>query len=1177
MSSWRKYGGTDNFDKPNDLRINSLVTNYFTILNQITNDVDISGNLNVADRLDVYGDVSFNQNLTVEGNIIIHNDLDISGNSHIYSNQYIDGNITVLKYLYFQNDPTDVYMYGNNVGISVNKENPEADFDILGNSPYSLNVKSSNVNSNNILCRNVNDRGIMLSVDASNATIGYFFDNSLNIGNIGDYPDAYIQYNTGGGLHIESKDHVQIVTDIMVSDVSSNSVNDAMLTVYNDLSNSTFLYDIYDVSSAYTGTAICGVARDNSSNISINLISKHTEVGGAMYGGAYPKDITRGMLSIGTTDFSNHLYTPAQTIVSGASNAVYKNTTGINRAIPKVDRYALDVNGGIHIDNNDITTTAHINFEIGSMRFSRQYPNGGLVIGGPYEYDPYPPAPTTKVYSQNAYITTDGGSSWTNSSITYRANNVVGSVFMRASWVYDDKFMIAYGDNGKGYSVDVSNNKWYNKTMNTSYGSNTYIVDIFACDFSGSSTNKNALAKVFFIMHDPISDNYSYQLRYFNAAFGENTLAYANNDEYVLYYRNNVSIPDNASPPVVFKRLDGITGKCIDGAGYLPGIDCSNGYIYIAGKNVRKYLFSGISSNVAEITDCSHNIYGGNTDVYNAINVVDMSNVFVVGNGIISHTVDGGKAWTDISINTGDLTIENVVLKSVWAYDASNAVAVGYKGTIVYTKDGYTWKNAPPQLFDLSGSGFNLVDASLNNAFLLNKNDFIVSTNKLNFANNADVSNIGYGDVIYNHVPDLWNSENNSVLDLSGNMTIAGNIIVDRPNGNICSTGTNLYIASDTPNIYIGDGNAQNIYLGNTNNNSVIYFYSQINFGTNLNLNGGFTVSGGNILINANNYLVSHGLDVSYSKLDVVNINGGTALSRIYNGHDVSYALHVNGYRPAVRFDASLSVDQLYVDSSSVLLGPLISKYKVDTNFSSNPAISIPGYSQFGSYISLDGSNGLITLSSGKSAVSNPPDNSYGGLYLKDGTGAYIDGNVYVARNVRITGASSTNTFVVESGIAVLKNASVLETLTVIGNLNASSNINISGYSHFTKKIDVSGNVDISGNIDVSGNVKCNILYYITQSALSDYRIKTDVKSLVDTSFNIDNIIPKYYFNTMANKNQIGFIAHELQEEYPFLVSGVKDGPEMQGVDYMGLIGVLVKEIQSLKTRVSFLENYMMT
>jgi hypothetical protein len=42
-------------------------------------------------------------------------------------------------------------------------------------------------------------------------------------------------------------------------------------------------------------------------------------------------------------------------------------------------------------------------------------------------------------------------------------------------------------------------------------------------------------------------------------------------------------------------------------------------------------------------------------------------------------------------------------------------------------------------------------------------------------------------------------------------------------------------------------------------------------------------------------------------------------------------------------------------------------------------------------------------------------------------------------------------------------------------------------------------------------------------------------------------------------------IAHEVQEYYPFLVEGEKDGEQTQTVNYIGLIGVLIKEIQELK------------
>ena len=52
----------------------------------------------------------------------------------------------------------------------------------------------------------------------------------------------------------------------------------------------------------------------------------------------------------------------------------------------------------------------------------------------------------------------------------------------------------------------------------------------------------------------------------------------------------------------------------------------------------------------------------------------------------------------------------------------------------------------------------------------------------------------------------------------------------------------------------------------------------------------------------------------------------------------------------------------------------------------------------------------------------------------------------------------------------------------------------------------------------------------------------------------------------------MGFIAHELQEHFPFLVSGEKDGPTNQSVNYIGLIALLTKEIQELKQRVLTLE-----
>ena len=92
----------------------------------------------------------------------------------------------------------------------------------------------------------------------------------------------------------------------------------------------------------------------------------------------------------------------------------------------------------------------------------------------------------------------------------------------------------------------------------------------------------------------------------------------------------------------------------------------------------------------------------------------------------------------------------------------------------------------------------------------------------------------------------------------------------------------------------------------------------------------------------------------------------------------------------------------------------------------------------------------------------------------------------------------------------------------------------------------------------------------VTQS--SDYRIKENVTELNETD-TVDDLVPIQYNNTNSGNHEFGLLAHELQEIYPHLVNGEKDGDEYQQVHYNGLIGVLVKEVQELKQRLSLLNN----
>ena len=87
----------------------------------------------------------------------------------------------------------------------------------------------------------------------------------------------------------------------------------------------------------------------------------------------------------------------------------------------------------------------------------------------------------------------------------------------------------------------------------------------------------------------------------------------------------------------------------------------------------------------------------------------------------------------------------------------------------------------------------------------------------------------------------------------------------------------------------------------------------------------------------------------------------------------------------------------------------------------------------------------------------------------------------------------------------------------------------------------------------------------------SDYRIKTNVAKL-DKTFTVNNLRPVKYLQTLINKKQYGLIAHELQQYYPDLVFGEKDGQDLQRVNYTGLIAILINEIIQLKQEFRELE-----
>jgi hypothetical protein len=98
----------------------------------------------------------------------------------------------------------------------------------------------------------------------------------------------------------------------------------------------------------------------------------------------------------------------------------------------------------------------------------------------------------------------------------------------------------------------------------------------------------------------------------------------------------------------------------------------------------------------------------------------------------------------------------------------------------------------------------------------------------------------------------------------------------------------------------------------------------------------------------------------------------------------------------------------------------------------------------------------------------------------------------------------------------------------------------------------------------IYANVRSGQINSTSFNATSDYRIKEHIKPLNET-FVVDNLRPVTFYNKIRKTDDIGFIAHEVQAQYPCLVDGEKDDEKLQTLNYLGLIGILTKEIQDLK------------
>jgi len=364
----------------------------------------------------------------------------------------------------------------------------------------------------------------------------------------------------------------------------------------------------------------------------------------------------------------------------------------------------------------------------------------------------------------------------------------------------------------------------------------------------------------------------------------------------------------------------------------------------------------------------------------------------------------------------------------------------------------------------------------------------------------------GYWDLSGNN--DIYNSNSSGNVDISNNLNVNGFI--------------------NNMTLYINDND--NTVIGQSYNGNNIGYYN-IGIGDALSANTG----------NSN---IGIGSDTLSNNTGNYNIGIGPG-TLSYNTGNFNIAI---GNGPLSRntgyFNTAVGIDTLvynYKGGSNTAIGVGALLYNETGDF--NTAIGFNALNCLNVYnqTTVDGSNNTAV---GYNAGYND-FNGYANLYLGynsnqlqslDYTYNYIyNYSTAIGANATITASNQ----IVLGGF----NSSVYPTVYIPGNL------------------DVSGNVDVSSNVVVQGTVTASGFPLV-----SDYRIKTNVISLSD-SFTVDNLNPVTYFNLKTKKQDIGLIAHELQEWYPCLVNGIKDGNTTQSVNYTGLIPVLINEIKLLKER----------
>lgn len=192
------------------------------------------------------------------------------------------------------------------------------------------------------------------------------------------------------------------------------------------------------------------------------------------------------------------------------------------------------------------------------------------------------------------------------------------------------------------------------------------------------------------------------------------------------------------------------------------------------------------------------------------------------------------------------------------------------------------------------------------------------------------------------------------------------------------------------------------------------------------------------------------------------------------------------------------------------------------------------------------------------------------------------------APNNILIGTGSTITGAIDNCVCLGSNSSITGSLGIsIGSLNTATNSQIAIGNNIASGANTSISLGNSINPTLAGfyvnpvrnAAAANAVTYnpatleLVQQA-SSQRFKHDIVDLADQKDKIDQLRPvTFKYNEgheiFAGKTHIGLIAEEVEQVYPEFVVYEADGVTPSSITYADMVSILIKEIQSLRKRVS--------